>query len=297
LNAIKAFEASARCGGFVAAASELGVTPAAISLQVRKLETFYGTSLFHRHARGVDLTEVGHAIFADCSNALTMLEATTGALVSSIAQARVIISCLPSLAQGWLVGNMAALAQLREDGSVELRSEDDPVDLDQGDLDIRITYGSRLYANHPHEALFTDRLMPVCSPEYLAASQINVSDPSSLNDLDLIHTWWSPSFNTYPGWVDWFAATGFPRTPRGGLSPCVNMPSLGISFALSGMGVALAHWSMAATHLERGDLVAPFDLSIPLPAPYAMVIARNAKRKPGVGQAAQWLRDLSAGLM
>ncbi|MFZ8942876.1 MAG: LysR family transcriptional regulator, partial [Gemmobacter sp.] len=66
LNAIRAFEASARKGGFVAAAADLGVTPAAVSLQIRKLEAFYEASLFRRMPSGVALTAVGGARSADC---------------------------------------------------------------------------------------------------------------------------------------------------------------------------------------------------------------------------------------
>ena len=77
LNAIRAFEASARKGGFVAAAADLGVTPAAVSLQIRKLEAFYEVALFRRMPSGVELTEVGAAIHAECVAALATLEATT----------------------------------------------------------------------------------------------------------------------------------------------------------------------------------------------------------------------------
>ena len=76
LNAIRAFEASARLGGFVAASQELGVTPGAVSMQIRKLEEYYDVALFRRFASGVELTEVGGTIFGECSSALSALPKT-----------------------------------------------------------------------------------------------------------------------------------------------------------------------------------------------------------------------------
>ena len=91
LNAIRVFEACARKGGFVAAAEELGVTPAAISLQVRKLESHYQTELFRRLPSGVELTELGAAIHAECIAALTHLERTNDLVTASEIRARRVI--------------------------------------------------------------------------------------------------------------------------------------------------------------------------------------------------------------
>src|SRR6185436_12553167 len=70
LNALRAFEAAARTGSYVAAAEELGVSPAAVSQQVRNLEDFLGKQLFMRFNNRVSLTDAGQAIFVGASDAL-----------------------------------------------------------------------------------------------------------------------------------------------------------------------------------------------------------------------------------
>src|SRR6478609_7948571 len=78
LNALRAFEASARLGSFVAAASELRVSPAAVSQQVRRLEQYLDTTLFQRMARGLVLTEQGRDYLPELSAGFDLLgESTT----------------------------------------------------------------------------------------------------------------------------------------------------------------------------------------------------------------------------
>ncbi|MGR3488152.1 LysR family transcriptional regulator, partial [Pseudooceanicola nanhaiensis] len=59
LNVLRAFEASARLGGFALAAEELRVTPGAVAAQIKNLESEVGAPLFKRNAQGVQLTEIG----------------------------------------------------------------------------------------------------------------------------------------------------------------------------------------------------------------------------------------------
>jgi LysR family glycine cleavage system transcriptional activator len=289
LNAVRAFEASVRHGGFVAAAKELGVTPAAVSLQIRKLEHYYEAALFRRLPSGVEPTDLGAAIYADCAAALATLESTTDLVAAREMRTRIVVSCINSLAHRWLVGRVGAFAASVPDHWIELRAEGDPVDFEDGGVDIRITYGEHLYPHHDTQALFTDRLMPLCAPAFAAAAQIADGDPARLRDEDLIHTWWSPSFWSYPTWSDWFDAAGAPRAPRPGVGPGVNMPALAIDMALQGLGVALAQHSLAAAEVRLGRLVAPFAVELPMLSPYAVVVPRSARRKRRVARAVAWL--------
>ena len=82
LNALRAFEAAARTGSYVAAAEELGVSAAAVSLQIRKLEDYLGKQMFTRKNNRVVLTDAGHAIRYGAAAALQMISDTTEQLVS-----------------------------------------------------------------------------------------------------------------------------------------------------------------------------------------------------------------------
>jgi LysR family transcriptional regulator, glycine cleavage system transcriptional activator len=293
LNAIRAFEASARHGGFVAAAQELGVTPAAVSLQVRKLEDFYEAALFRRLPSGVELTEVGAAIHADCAAALSTLETTVDLVTAREARTRIVVSCINSLAHRWLVPRLARLAAASPDHWIEVRAEADPVDFEDGGVDLRITYGDHLYPQNDVRPLFTDRLTPMCTPAFAAAAGI-ADDPAALLDEHLIQTWWSPSFWAYPTWADWFAFAGTPRLPRPGIGPAANMPALAIDMALAGLGVALGQVALAGDDLTRGRLVAPFAPLLPMANGYALVSPRSVRRKKRVARVASVLQELAA---
>ena len=296
LNAIRAFEASARHGGFVAAAQELGVTPAAISLQIRKLEDFYEAALFHRLASGVELTEVGAAIFADCTAALATLESTGDLVAAREARSRIVVSCINSLAHRWLSRHLSEVAARVPDHWIEFRAEPDPVDFEDRGVDIRITYGEHLYPHHDTRPLFTDVLMPVCTPAFAARAGFAERGPEALEDEHLIQTWWSPSFWAYPGWSDWFAVAGLTHQPRPGVGPAANMPALAVDTALAGLGVALGQRSLAMRELEAGSLVAPFAATLQMPSPYALVTPRSARRKRRLAPVVAALLDMAARL-
>ena len=296
LNAIRAFEASARHGGFVAAAQELGVTPAAISLQIRKLEDFYEAALFHRLASGVELTEVGAAIFADCATALATLESTGDLVAARETRSRIVVSCINSLAHRWLMRHLSEIAARVPDHWVEIRAEPDPVDFEDRGVDIRITYGEHLYPHHDTRPLFTDRLMPICTPAFAAQAGLADRGPEALQDEHLIQTWWSPSFWAYPTWSDWFAAADVAHQPRPGVGPAANMPALAVDMALAGLGVALGQRSLAIEELEAGRLVAPFAPTLEMPSPYALVTARSARRKRRLAPVVAALVELAGRL-
>ncbi|TIV11958.1 MAG: LysR family transcriptional regulator, partial [Mesorhizobium sp.] len=107
LNAIRAFEATARHLSFSAAGEELHVTHPAISHQIRRLEEWLGVALFHRDARKVRLTEAGLILQASASAALAELGATCRRIRRSAAQASLSVGCIPSIASRWLVPRLS----------------------------------------------------------------------------------------------------------------------------------------------------------------------------------------------
>ena len=75
LNALLAFEASARLGNFTRAAEELGVTPAAVGQQVRILEDYLGRKLFHRTPEGLKATSAASPALAELHGGFDSLAA------------------------------------------------------------------------------------------------------------------------------------------------------------------------------------------------------------------------------
>jgi LysR family glycine cleavage system transcriptional activator len=295
LNALKAFEAAARNGGYVAAARELRVTPAAVSQQVKNLERFFGKQLFIRHRNRLSLSDAGLAVFADSAQALERLAAMTLRTLQGEVRSRLIVSVLPSVASHWLIGRLQDFLGLDPALRLDLRVEEDPVDFARHEIDVRICYGAHLYPDLANTVLVRDEVVPLCAPALMSQGAVDSQAPGSLADTALIHTDWGPSFASHPTWADWFARAGLDRLPDAGQGHRVGMSSLAIDLAAAGAGIALGQRLLAGAALADGRLVAPFGPSIPLGHPYCAVHAHAKARKPAVKAFVDWAVRSDAG--
>src|SRR4029077_2814985 len=103
LQPLRAFEASARLGSFVAAARELRVSAAAVSQQVRRLESYLDTPLFQRLPRGLVLTEHGRGYLPQLSARFDLLGESTARLRARRADGVLTLTTLAAFANGWLL--------------------------------------------------------------------------------------------------------------------------------------------------------------------------------------------------
>lgn len=289
LNALRAFESAARTGSYVAAAEELGVSPAAVSQQVRNLEEFLGKQLFMRFNNRVSLTDAGQMIFAGTSDALQSISALTEQVISGGTRQRLVISVITSIAERWLEPRLAAFAAKEKGLRMELRVEGDPVDFARHNIDLRICYGTNVYPEMTTIQLFQDEVLPLCGPGYLDRnSDARARGMEAVPDEDLIHTSWGPSFVSHPTWHAWFAKSGVDR-PNDTRGHQIGMSSLALDLARDGMGVALGQKVMASGDLAAGRLVPLSDVTIALGHPYCLVYPRSKARKTGLQALIDWL--------
>jgi LysR family glycine cleavage system transcriptional activator len=277
LNALRAFEAAARTGGFVPAAEELGISPAAVSQQIRKLEGFLGKTVFARHNNRVVLTDAGQALFQGVGAALQMISDTTEAQMLRRARARLVVSCIGSIAEKWLLPRLAAHARATPGFRFDLRVEPDPVDFARHDIDLRLAYDPAQYPDHAQAVLVQGRVVPLCSPDWLARHPQGMA---GVPPEDLLHTSWGPNFGSLPGWPVWFEAAGLPA-PSAATGFQSGSSALVLDMARQGLGVALGQRLLAEDDLTAGRLVMLSDISLPLGHPYGLVWprARGGKRQ------------------
>lgn len=250
LTALRAFDSAARHGSFTRAAAELGVTPAAVSLQVRSLEAHFGKELFLRQGNRLTLTDAGRAIQPRIDLAFAELAGLAAELGAEPGSRRLRLSCLPSLADHWLVPRLAGFPHLAE---LDLVVEEDPVDL--SGAAVRLTYGAHFYADHRIETLFSDEVIAVAAPG---------------QGLDrLVHTDWGPSHAAAPSWGRWFQAAGLAGPPPPGLR--VGQTAMALAAARAGLGAALVPARLAQADLRAGLTQRLAGPALPLPWPYVMV--------------------------
>jgi LysR family glycine cleavage system transcriptional activator len=280
LNALRAFEVAARNGGYTAAAAELGVSPAAVSQQVRNLEAFFGKRLFERYNNRILLTDAGREIHAGATESLRQIAELSAEVLAGARRARLTVSVPPSLAERWLAPRLRGFTRAHPDISVEIRVEDDPVDLVAEGLDLRVCYGARLYPDMEVTALFQDRVAPLASPEFIARHGIGPEgDLSELDERWFILTNWGASFASHPGWGDWFRQNGTARSLNLAPGLSAGSSSLALELARLGLGVALGQVELARHELASGALVRIGTEMIPTGHPYCVVTLPGQPRR------------------
>ena len=285
LNALRAFEVAARAGSFTAAGAELGVTAAAVSQQVKALEGLVGKRLFDRQGNRILLTDAGRAVYPRLEVAFSDLSAVVADLGAVQGARPFVLSALPSLADLWLMPQLAAMGFA---AAVEVRVEGDPAVFGRGGADLRVTYGAQLYPDHRVIPLFRDHLVAVAAP-----GLCDGGDLGAVPDARLIHTDWGPDYLRQPSWRAWFAAKGSERRPDPAQGLHVGLTSLAVAAARAGAGVALVPARLAAADVAAGRLERAAPGEMALPWDYVMVFPHAFERRRALQRVVAWLGVVS----
>ncbi|GAB5438401.1 LysR substrate-binding domain-containing protein [Falsiruegeria mediterranea] len=258
LNALRAFECAARTGSFSAAGAELGVTAAAVSLQVRNLEDWLNLQLFVRKANQLRITDAGRDYYQNAASALAEIARFTDVLTQRDQSRPFVISATPALAQLWLPQRLSAFAQLRPDVPLELRSEVEDLDLELHGIDVRLSYGGEL-PDYASRAVFTDQLVPVVAGE------------GRLEDFRRIDVNWGSRILSVPGWRQWGERYGASPSDVAPVA-AASVPEA-LALCASGIGAALLPETVVAEALGSGRVRKCDPRTIQMPRPYVMVHA------------------------
>lgn len=253
LGSLRAFEAAARLESFKRAAAELGVTPTAISHQIRQLESDLGFELFRRTPRKVTLTEEGRALFAPLRTAFDGMEEAVAALRRRPARQVATLSATAAFTARLLVPRVARFRARFPGWDLRLLAADGPVDLDAGAADAAIRYGAGPYPGLDTVDLMPECFAPVCAPH------LGIAGPADLAATTLIHVE-NPVYTAVaamPGWAEFAQAAGLREldTSRG---VSLNDEGGAIQAAIAGQGIALLSLPLLAAELASGVLVQPF---------------------------------------
>lgn len=288
LNALRAFEAAARRGGFVAAATELNVTPAAVSHQVKSLESWLDTALFHRRPRGLELTQAGRELLPQLTRGFDHLSRAVGALSGGDLTGKLYVSAAPSFASLWLVPRLRSFLRAFPEIQVRVLSAQRPPDLNTGEVDIRIPYGMGEYPGFKTELLLRESIFPVCAPSLLNQNPLrrfsDLRHHTLLHDIDIGKG--EPTMT----WKRWLRDAGLADfEPAGNVEFSDSI--LLTEAAVQGQGVALGRMSLVRGHLASGRLLRPLKVSRPGDYAYYTVTTHAGAERPRVQAFLNWLRD------
>jgi LysR family transcriptional regulator, glycine cleavage system transcriptional activator len=253
---------------FTRAADELGLTPAAVSFQIKEIEDQLGLKLFERTSRSIRLTNSGAIMYEAAADALDIMHrAVTRSHKATRGTAQLKVTADPQFATKWLMRRVERFRALHPDIELRFDIANEVRNFELDDIDVAIRFGAGKYPNLTTNQLFNNVIVPVCSPRLLTSGN-PLKVPRDLLRHTLVHIEWARQGVTWPNWRMWMAAAGVQDFDDSN-TIVFSTSTEAIDAAIAGDAVALADFAMVANDLSEGRLVQPFDLSISLPAKYA----------------------------
>lgn len=287
LNALRVFEAAGRNLSFVRASEELSVSAAAVSQQVKTLESFLGQPLFRRQPNGLLLTESGQLLLAELGEVFLSLDKAIARVVDHDSRGSLTLSVAPTFAVMWLIPRLQNFYALHPDIDVRISTGLNLIDFQRDDFDAAIRLGSGNWFGLEAIKLFDETVTPMCSPRLLEGPDA-IKTPSDLSKHVLLHNHSMDYDPDAPTWASWLAAAGVHGVDvdRG---THFSLPDHGLQASIDGAGVVLGWERLSERDLEAGRVVAPFDLSLSLGNNFYLAYPESYSRRPNIGAFRDWL--------
>jgi LysR family glycine cleavage system transcriptional activator len=283
LNGIRAFEAAARHGSFVAAAEELNVTPAAVSRLVRLLEERLGVALFERHANRLTATDAGLAYRAGLTPLLDGLARLTAEVVARPAAPVLTVGVGPTFAIRWLIPHLAAFTRAEPGIEVRIATGGAAVPFAKG-WSCNIRLGAGEWPGFAADRLVSADLMPVAAPALAA----RLAAPADLTGETLLRVAHAPQ--DWPLWAEAAGVTGLAAA-----GPVFEFYGQALQAAADGMGVAMGIRPYVDDDIAAGRLVAPFTVTVPKGMGWYLVYRREGAADPAFAAFRRWILRMAPG--
>lgn len=268
LTALVCFEAAARHQSFKAAARELNVTPAAVSHQIKALESELERPLFRRQHRGVDLTETGAYLFVALQRSFQGMSEAIREIRGASGSEDVIVQATTAVSAFWLTPRISTFWRSRPDIVVSQIVSD--VAAPSGRSDLSIHYGTMPQDDDGYRLLFRDDIVALGTPAYASAHRIRTVD--DLVAAPLVHV--VAEDTDWTGWPEWLAFLGQPAPS--GRRVRVNNHMIALQLARDGVGAALGWTGLIGPLLDSGELVQLVPDRMPSPHAFYLRVQRGA---------------------
>lgn len=294
LNALRAFEASARHGSFAGPADELNVTAAAVGQLVRTLEEWLGAPLFHRATSGRSRlvpTETAQRALPDIRAGLDRLSLGLETLKVAGIRVTLTVTISPAFAAKWLMPRIHRFQTKCPDMDVRLDTNLKLSDFVAQGIDIGVRYGAGNWPGLTAEKLMAEEVYPVCSPEL----KRRFRNPGDLLGETLIHDLSVDPHAGFVTWDQWLALAGAGSVVASKRGLHINNSAAVLQAAIEGQGVALARSIMAHDDIVSGRLVRLFpEIELPSALVYYVVYRPECAALPKLLAFREWLFDEAA---
>ncbi|EPJ43552.1 MAG: hypothetical protein OFPI_42480 [Osedax symbiont Rs2] len=281
LNSLRTFESAARLKSFSRAATELFVSPSAVSHQIRQLEARLGVALFIRLDRQVVLSAAGQRYYPQVKLGIdTLLEASSQLaeeLTGTVQEIK--MSVVPFFATRWLLPKLSGFRKSQPDWQLKVQTSTSASDFNSQDFDLVIRRGIGPWKGMIAKKLCRERLVAVCQPKmYLDIQQV-----TDILDQPLLF-----NAKVMTEWREWFVSQGL-----GFNDPVVSFDfqntSQILDACIAGTGVALIDPILITEELAQGKLRKIFDHSVPSLRDYFIVYPDQCQHQQNILFFEQWL--------
>ncbi|WP_068090672.1 LysR substrate-binding domain-containing protein [Novosphingobium rosa] len=281
LAAVRVFEAAARHENFTAAARELGMTQAAVSHQIRLIESHLGQPLFRRERQRVILTDAARRAAARLGKGLDMIESAFADMRLDD-ETTLTISTTPTFANTWLAWRIGVFQMRFPDIAVRLLMQEGLSDFTDDGVDVAVRSGYGSWPGLAAHRLIEQDFTPMCSPGFLA-SQGGAIRPQDLLRLPLL----SPHD---PSWACWLQQAGLAQAGEAPLQG-VRMDSQANEghAAMAGQGVAMLTPFFWRQDMAEKRLVPLFPQVSSLGMAYWIVYPDHRRRARKIRRFCEWL--------
>ncbi len=304
LTALRVFECVARHTSLKKAAQELFVTPAAVSHQVKLLETHLGVQLLRRKNRSIELTDAARSALPKLTEGFNALAEASQRLREMPAVNSLVISVAPSLAACWLMPRLHRFMSAYPDIEVRVSARSrtatvvgaqavDEVTRWLGDSDVAIFLSDSGFPLLHSELLVPLTLTILASHKYLGRSKhksqhkIEALHIDSLAKRTLIHDDMGLFYDGEDFWDRMLEAVGLEGIPHQ-QGPRFSHTVLALEAASEGLGVVATVKELASRELRDGKLFAPFSNEVKLPYSYFLVSAPDKQTHKPLQLFRQW---------
>ncbi|MFD0916825.1 transcriptional regulator GcvA [Pseudahrensia aquimaris] len=289
MNSVRAFEAASRHGQFQEAAAELGVTPSALSYQIRQLEEHLGVALFVRANRHVSLSPRGQALAVEVQAAFQQMERAFDGFRQVEDDDTLVISCGPAFSAKWLAPRLHFFLEENPELDFRLSATTRLTDFAADGVDAAVRFGAGDYPGLYVEPLFEETSIPMISPS-LFEQLGGVADEALFSRVKLIHDD-SLGFLAPEGhWPRWLSAMGY-----GGVDPKrgsrFSHADHCIEAAVDGAGIVMGRLGFAFRDLKAGRLMTPFKQAVASFGGFYFCCPPAALDNDKVLRFKGWLRD------
>lgn len=281
LKGLQAFEAAARYRSVTLASNQLNVTPGAVSLQIRELETRLGVQLFFRKPRSIQLTREGERYYGALRTAFRMMREATAELTARSEITVLTLSCTPTFAVQWLMPRLPGFQQQHPHVDVRISVTNRLVDFSRDDVDLAVRHGFGRYEGLESIRFIDDSTLPVCSPQFLEKYG-SLQEASDLKSVPLLHD------ENRNEWRRWLEAAGASDVDASGGTVFIDSNGA-LDAAKAGHGIALTRRSLVSRELAEGALIAPFGKDMASTLAYFLVYPRRMLDNPDLVTLIEWM--------